>query len=73
MAALCNEKEVLEVACEAGIGLGYLARNARKVIGGDYDGKLVQIAKGHYEDRVEVRQLDAHNLPFDDKSFDIVI
>ncbi len=72
-AEFCHEKEVLEVACGAGIGLGYLARKAKKVIGGDYDEKLVQIAKDHYQDRVEVRQLDAHNLPFDDKSFDVAI
>jgi len=44
-AEFCSGKEVLEVACGAGIGLGYMARRAKKIVGGDYDEKIVQIAK----------------------------
>jgi ubiquinone/menaquinone biosynthesis C-methylase UbiE len=72
-ASFCKGKDVLEVACGAGQGLGYLARRARRVVGGDYTEKLVQAAKDYYKDRVEVHHLDAHQLPFEDKSFDVVI
>jgi ubiquinone/menaquinone biosynthesis C-methylase UbiE len=69
----CEGKEVLEVACGAGQGLGYLAGKARRVVGGDYTEKLVQAARDYYKDRVEVHNIDAHQLPFEDKSFDVVI
>jgi 2-polyprenyl-3-methyl-5-hydroxy-6-metoxy-1,4-benzoquinol methylase len=35
-AGFCEGKDVLEVACGAGQGLGYLARKAKSVVGGDY-------------------------------------
>ncbi len=72
-ASFCKGKDVLEVACGAGQGLGYLARKARRVVGGDCTESLVQTAREHYKDRVEVRLFDAHQLPFGDKGFDVVI
>ncbi len=69
----CAEKDVLEVACGSGQGLGYLAKVARSVTGGDYDPAIVKLAQEHYEDRVEVLQLDAHALPFKDHSFDVIL
>jgi len=69
----CEGKEVLEVACGSGQGLGYLAKKARTVIGGDYDKNILRYAKEHYGGRISVRQLDAHSLPFADRSFDVVI
>ena len=35
-ARLASGKDVLEVACGPGIGLGYLQRRAARVVGGDY-------------------------------------
>lgn len=35
----CKDKEVLEVACGGGMGLGYLASVSKKVVGGDIDKK----------------------------------
>ncbi|PKK90104.1 MAG: hypothetical protein CVV64_11345 [Candidatus Wallbacteria bacterium HGW-Wallbacteria-1] len=69
------DKDVLEVACGAGMGLGYLARRARRVVGGDIDPALVESTKINYSSRanVEVMELDAMNLPFEDDSFDLVI
>jgi len=67
------EKEVLEVACGPGIGLGYLARKAKKVISSDYDWNIVRAAKRYYRQRVEILQSDAHHLPFKDNSFDVVM
>jgi ubiquinone/menaquinone biosynthesis C-methylase UbiE len=71
----CKGKDVLEVACGAGMGLGYLARVATKVVGGDIDKNNLRFAISHYEGKrnIEVRELDAHQLPYENKSFDVVI
>ena len=34
---LCDDKEVLEVACGSGQGPGCLAKKAKRVVGGDID------------------------------------
>jgi len=69
----CEGKDVLEVACGAGQGLGYLAKKARRVVGGDCTENMVKYAKEYYQERVEVQFLDAHELPFENNSFDVVI
>lgn len=72
-AAFCEGKDVLEVACGSGQGLGYLAKRARRVIGGDYTENLIRRAQRHYRARVPLLLLDAHALPFRPSSFDVVI
>lgn len=64
--------DVLEVACGCGIGLAYIARVARSVIGGDFDPEIVAVAQREARGRYEVRQMDAQALPFPDASFDTV-
>ncbi len=68
-------KDVLEVACGAGMGLGLLARTARRLVGGDIDERNLAIARQTYGSRhnVEIKQFDAQDLPFPDASFDVVI
>jgi ubiquinone/menaquinone biosynthesis C-methylase UbiE len=68
-------KEVLEVACGSGMGLGYLAQEAKAVTGGDIDETNLSFAHRHYKGRqgISILKLDAHQLPFPDKSFDTVI
>lgn len=66
-------KQVLEVGCGPGLGLGYLSRRAEKVIGGDYAEDNLRCAQQHYKGRVELILLDAHNLPFKDNCFDVVV
>lgn len=66
-------KRVLEVGCGAGIGLNYLARRARSLVGGDYTGSLLRRAQQELHGRCPLIQLDAHHLPFRDGSFDLVI
>jgi len=66
-------KQVLEVGCGAGLGLGYLSKRAEWVIGGDYDEANLRCAKQHYKRRVELLSLDAHELPFIENYFDIVV
>lgn len=69
----CHDKDVLEVGCGPGLGLGYLANCARTVIGGDYTISLVQAAQNHYGGRVGLLCLDAQVLPFRDHCFDVII
>ena len=74
LAEYCEGREVLEVACGGGQGLGYLARRAKRVIGGDIDQRIIPHVKRHYRDRenIQVLHLDAQDLKFPDASFDTV-
>jgi SAM-dependent methyltransferase len=72
-AKLADGKEVLELACGPGIGLGYLLNTSQRVVGGDYDDSLVELAKQHYGNRLEVCKLDAQNLPYENESFDVIL
>jgi len=66
-------KQVLEVGCSTGLGLGYLGRRAKNVIGGDYSEDNLRCAHQHYRGRLELLLLDAHELPFNDSCFDVMI
>lgn len=66
-------KDVLEVACGAGQGLGLIAGTARSVVGGDYTYSLLKTGRLHYGSRIALLRLDAHRLPFRDGSFDVVL
>lgn len=68
-----GKQVVLEVGCGAGLGLGYLAKKAKKVIGGDYVEENIRCAQRHYGERVELLLLDAHSLPFRDNCFDVIM
>jgi lipopolysaccharide/colanic/teichoic acid biosynthesis glycosyltransferase/SAM-dependent methyltransferase len=70
---LARSKDVLEVACGSGIGLGHLAACAKRVVGADIDPALVALARRQYGGRIEVENIDAHSLPFADATFDVVI
>lgn len=72
-AQFCDGMDVLELACGTGQGLGYLAKKAKLVVGGDYTEKLLRVAQRYYSGRVPLLRLDAHALPFRDSSFDVVI
>jgi SAM-dependent methyltransferase len=72
-ADFCAGKDVLEVACGSGPGLGYLATKARAVVGGDLTRSLLSVAHAHYDSRVPLVQLDAQVLPFADACFDVVL
>lgn len=72
-AEYCRGKDVLEAACGSGQGLGYLAKVARSLRGGDFAPEMVERARRHYEDRVRVSQFDAQSMPFGDGSLDVVL
>ncbi len=69
----CADKDVLEVACGSGQGLGYLSRIANSLAAGDYDAKILSIAKSHYGDRFELKQFDAQDMPYAENSKDVII
>lgn len=69
----CESKDVIEAACGAGQGLGYLAQVVRSLRAGDLTEEFVAIARRHYGDRIEVRRFDAQAMPFADASADVVI
>jgi SAM-dependent methyltransferase len=66
-------KRVLEVGCGAGQGLGYVARQARTIVGGDYTASLLGLARAEYGGRMPLVRLNGHTLPFGDRSFDLVV
>ena len=68
-----GKREVLELACGSGQGLGYLARGAKRIVGGDYSFPLLRIARDHYQGRLPLLRLDAQAIPFRDQSFDAVL
>ncbi len=69
----CADKDVVEVACGSGQGLGYLAGIAKSLEAGDYSDDILAIARRHYGERIALRQFDAQNVPFEDKSKDVII
>lgn len=71
----CIGKDVLEVACGAGQGLGYLSKFARSLFGTDIDEKCLTYARNTYADRpaISIHQMDAEDKSFEDNSFDVVI
>lgn len=73
--AYAADRDVLEVACGAGMGLGVLAASARSVHAGDLDEANLTAARLTYrgEDRIHIRAFDALDLPFPDESFDLLL
>ncbi|MEQ8402968.1 MAG: class I SAM-dependent methyltransferase [Roseitalea porphyridii] len=66
-------KDVIEVACGTGPGLGYLAERTKSLKAGDFSEAMVDQVVAHYGDRVECMQFDAQAMPFDDNSADLIL
>ncbi|MFC1920713.1 class I SAM-dependent methyltransferase [Chloroflexota bacterium] len=66
-------KQVLEIGCGIGRGLGYLSARADGVTGGDYSPDNLRHAGEHYKGRIELLTLDACQLPFRDNSYDVIV
>jgi len=69
------DKDVAEIACGAGLGLGWLARRARSVEAGDLNDANCRAAQETYAGRadIRIRLLDALDLPFVGQSLDLVL
>lgn len=65
-------REILDIACGTGYGLGLLKRNARSVTGVDRDFEAAKVARAECDEKTRVLIGDGTNLPFDDDSFDLV-
>lgn len=72
-ARMAAGKDVLEVACGSGPGLGVLATQAKSVVAGDISPEVLARAKATYGDRFELSVFPASPLPFADDSFDLVL
>jgi len=72
-AARAVGRRVLEVACGAGIGLGYLGSAARQVVGMDVTASLLLRAQAHHGADTPLLGGDAQQMPFADGSFDLVL
>lgn len=69
----CRGQDVLEVACGAGQGLGYLSSLARSLRAGDITPALVNEARTQYGSRIEISEMDATALPFPAQSLNTII
>lgn len=72
-AGYCRGKDVVEVACGSGPGLGVLSAVARSLEAGDYSAKILAIPQSHYGDRIPLAVFDAQSLPYADSSRDVVV
>jgi SAM-dependent methyltransferase len=69
---LAAGKEVLEVGCGSGMGLAYLAAKSRRAVGVEFTPSLLAEARRRLPE-VEISQADAQQLPFEDRTFDVVL
>lgn len=69
----CVGKDVVELACGTGPGIGVLNSVSRSFEAADFSGPMVQRVRQHYGDRVVVRQFDAQAMPYPDQSRDVLI
>jgi SAM-dependent methyltransferase len=72
-AGYCRGKDVLEIACGTGPGLGLLQSIARRLVAGDISRDILERARAHYGARIDLRVMDARSLPFPDESLDVII
>ena len=66
-------RDVLEMACGTGPGLGHLQSVSKRFSAGDIDPAVLALARAHYGRRIDLHQFDATQTPFSDQSFDVVI
>jgi len=69
----CKGKDVVEVACGTGQGVGYLVSISGSFEAGDYSKEILEIAQQHYGERFKFKQFDAQDMPFPDNSKDVII
>lgn len=68
-----DNKDVIELACGAGNGLGYLAARARSVQASDIADEVLNAPRAHYGSRIRIDTADVSKLPYGDASADVVL
>ena len=68
-----KDKDVIEMACGTGPGLGYLATLAKSLKGSDISDEVLAPARVHYGARVQIDTVDACAMPYDDNSADVIL
>ena len=68
-----RNKDVLELACGGGQGLGLLSEVARSVTAGDIDESIVKNAIMNNSSEISITNFAADKIPYDNNSFDVVI
>lgn len=69
----CRGKDVAEVACGTGPGLGLLAKVSASCEAGDFSAPMLDRVRGHYGERIPLRQFDATVMPYADASKDVLV
>jgi ubiquinone/menaquinone biosynthesis C-methylase UbiE len=69
----CKHKNVVEIACGAGQGLGLIKSVAKDVLAGDIESHILSIAQKTYGDRIRFKSFSAESLPLEDESVDVLI
>jgi SAM-dependent methyltransferase len=72
-ASYCGDRDVLEVACGTGQGLGLLRSRARRLFACDLSPENLGTVRRTYGRDIALVRADAQVLPFDDRSIDVVV
>lgn len=70
----CIGKDVLEIACGAGLGLGLLKQVSKSLVACDIDDNVLNYARSNFKGSdVNIIKVDAKNLCFQDQQFDVIL
>jgi len=69
----CRGKDVIELACGTGQGLGLISSMAKSLIAGDISAPTVAKARLHYGERIDIRLMDVQDTKLPESSYDVVI
>lgn len=72
-AQLAQGKDVLEVSCGAGVGLGLVGQAARSLIASDYTYGVLAVAQQQNAGQTPLVCADAQHLPFANDAFDLLL
>ena len=72
-ASFCGGKDVIELACGGGQGLGLLAQQAKSVRGGDISPEVLARARATYGDEIPLDVFPADAIPLPAESLDVVL
>lgn len=70
--SLAENKDVLEIGAGHGIGSTLIASKAKTYTAGEYSDENIEYLKTYRKD-IHCVKVDAHDMPFEDNSFDVII